>query len=159
MYLRLFIVATALVAGCTRTITQPPLERTLIVGREVYGLVVGVASGVDTDPNVTENCVKPDALCTASLSDARKQEFATVHLHSALFVSKVVVPRGRVAAGDIIRLKMPPRDDLRPAFVDIGARAADRNPSTCDWVDGDPASRKGGVACRGWSYKTIRPNV
>lgn len=157
MHLCLFIFAAALVAGCTRTITQPPPERTLIVGREVYGLVVQVASGVDTEPGMTDSCLKPDAQCAATLTEARYQQYATAHLHGALFVTQVLVPRGRVAAGDIIRLKMPPHDGLRPSFVDIGAKADARHPSSCDWIDGDPAARTGGIACRGWSYKSILP--
>ena len=153
--LALATLSTALLSSCALSTSVSPQQSSRILGSDVYGLVLRVTEGVEADVAKSEACLKRDALCMVALAEARRSRYATVQLYgSVVFLKTIVPPNYWVDAGDIVRLHIPVRENEMPMVASVGAKRGERGPA-CDWADGTPSSFRGGVVCRGWSYKTI----
>ena len=150
------LIVSTLLAACAPWTPRPtgpdPFAR--LRGHEVYGLVVALAPS-DVVPNLrdVEGCANRDEVCELLLSEGGRYQYANVKLSGTLGIDKMVVLKGQAMVGDIVRFTMPIDRTVVPMSVEIGARAAKRKGSNCDWVDGTPEAKTGGIVCKGWSYK------
>jgi hypothetical protein len=149
------LTLVALVAGCAASRPIPTDQSVRLQGKEVYGLVLRMAEGVEADAAKTDACIKQDFLCATIRAEARKFQYATVQLYGSVVFLKVFVPRGAAESGDIIRIKISSKANEAPQYTGIGAKLKDRQGGTCDWINGSPSSFTGGVACKDYSYQSI----
>ncbi len=151
----LMLTALALV-GCVST-SQPHqadwFER--VAGKRIYGLVAANHDIPEEAILRTEVCVKRDAACLLMLQQSRQFQYATVAVYDTYVFLKVLVPRDTgLQYGDIIQIDVRSNASVAPVFVSLGARASQRG-AHCDWIDGTVLTRRGGVACAGWTYKSL----
>jgi len=147
--------AVVLLTSCSLSRPLSPQQSDRILGSFPYGLVLRITGGVEADVAKSDVCLKRDALCMMALAEASRARYATVQLYgSVVFLKTIVPPNYYVDAGDIVKLNVPTRQNEIPTIASVGAKRWERS-AACDWVDGTPNSLKGGVVCKGWSYKTI----
>lgn len=151
----LMLTALALL-GCASP-SQPQqadwLQR--VGGKRIYGLVATKQDIPEEAILRTEACVKRDAACLLMLQQSRRFQYATVAIHDTYVFMKVLVPRDAgLQYGDIIQIDVRSDPGVAPVFVSLGARALQRG-AHCDWIDGNVLARRGGVACAGWTYKSL----
>jgi hypothetical protein len=134
---------------------QPTISSALPPNQEMFGLVQSLESNA---PHArSDACTANDHACVLA---QQNMELATVTVMghaSGNLTAKVLAAKSQLAAGDIVRFRTPsPGQDRAPQILDIGARSAERRPGQCDWEGGSPASNRGGVECKGWSYKQLK---
>lgn len=156
----LALTAAVLLSACAPWQQRPtgpdPLAR--LRGHDAYGLVVAVASAdITPDMRETERCVGRDEVCELLLSEGGRYQYASVKLGGTLAIDKIIVVKNGAQVGDIVRFTMPRDRTVVPLALERGARAARRKGSGCDWVDGTPETKTGGVVCNGWSYRDATP--
>lgn len=144
-----------LLSACATSTPLTEGQFARIRGKNVYGVVLRLSEGVEEDVARSPICVRQDMLCSLMRVESRKLQYATVHLYGSVVFLKVFVPRGATQMRDIIKIRVPQAPEQAPSFVEVGAKSNQRNPNSCDWVDGSMLSLRGGVVCNGWSYRTI----
>lgn len=152
----LALTAAALLAACAPW-TPPPAGRdpfARLRGHDAYGLVTSLGSpDVVPDLRATERCAARDENCEVLLSEGGRYQYASVQLSGALKIDRIIVLKGQPQVGDIVRFTLARDRNVVPLALEVGARAARRKGSNCDWVDGSPEAKTGGVVCKGWSYR------
>lgn len=124
-------------------------------GESVFGMVVELADVPNADVLASVACIRRDLACAMTLAQ-KPDQYATLAVYEGNVLRKVLVPRGMAfAPGDILQVEVSHDPDVPATYRLIGARSAQRGPD-CDWVDGSLAQRRGGVACHGWSYRSLR---
>lgn len=151
----LAIFTATLLVSCAMSKPLPPQQSSRILGSDVFGLVLRITDGVSEDVEKSTACLKRDALCLQALYEAAYSRYATVQLYGSVVFLKTLIPRNyQVDTGDIVKIHVPAHENDLPVVSSVGAKRWERG-STCDWVDGTPSSLRGGVNCKGWSYKSI----
>jgi hypothetical protein len=126
-----------------------------VAGKRIYGLVAVTRDVPEEAVLRSQACVRRDAVCSLMLQQARQMQYAALAVHDTYLFQNVLVPRdAALRYGDIIQVDVPANPNVAPVFVALGARRSERGPQ-CDWIDGSDISRKGGVACGGWTYKSL----
>jgi hypothetical protein len=158
--LLVFLIITLQQVGCSSKAplvnqeTQQSEMTNKHLGRDIYVAVIRVFDSVEDDIDKADICRKRDAACTTAKSFARQLQWASVHLYDGVVIQKAYVPKGQINVHDIIKIRVSSDPKEPPKFLDMGARQALRSDS-CTWIDGLESSMKGGVICRGYSYKSI----
>ena len=144
--------AAVLLTACANLPSPEFMEKA--AGERVYGVVVSLSDVPDSDILAGSGCVRRDIVCSMSLR-AKENQYASLAVSGRNVVGKVLVPSGMgFSSGDILQAEVS-RDPTRPSrFTAMGVRSHQRSPN-CDWMDGSVSSGKGGVACFGWSYKSL----
>jgi hypothetical protein len=144
--------AVVLLAACASQPSPEFMEKS--AGERVYGVVVSLSDVPDSDILAGSACMRRDIVCSMSLR-AKENQYAALAVSGRNVVGKVLVPSSMgFSPGDILQAEVS-RDPARPSrFTAMGVRSHQRSP-TCDWVDGSVSAGKGGVACFGWSYKSL----
>jgi hypothetical protein len=151
------LIIASLLTACAATAPERPqadwFQR--VAGKRIYGLVA-VTRDLPEDAILrSPACAKRDALCLLMLQQSRQMQSATVAIYDTYVFMNVLMPKDTgLGYGDIIQIDVPANSNVAPVFVALGARSSDRGPR-CDWIDGTVISRRGGVACNGWTYKSL----
>jgi len=134
---------------------QPTVSAALPRNQEMFGLVQSLESNARHARS--DACVANDHACVLAQQNMDLATVAVMGLESGNLTTRVLAARSQLAAGDIVRFRTPPPgQDRAPQILDIGARRSERRSGQCDWEGGNPDSNRGGVECKGWSYKQIK---
>jgi len=149
-----WFIAAGLLAACAPVQTMAP-SPALPRNQEMFGLVQSLESNAPYARS--DACGANDHACILAQQNLDLATVAVMGHDAGNLTARVLAARSQLSAGDIVRFRTPAAgQDRAPQILDIGARSAERRPGQCDWEGGTPASNRGGVECKGWSYKQLK---